>query len=46
MTLAVIDPADGVVHELKTPYASYGALSVKEVRHLTRHVRPGFYCVR
>eukprot|EP00208_Stichococcus_sp_RCC1054_P002843 CAMPEP_0206138646 /NCGR_PEP_ID=MMETSP1473-20131121/3468_1 /ASSEMBLY_ACC=CAM_ASM_001109 /TAXON_ID=1461547 /ORGANISM="Stichococcus sp, Strain RCC1054" /LENGTH=673 /DNA_ID=CAMNT_0053532135 /DNA_START=1045 /DNA_END=3066 /DNA_ORIENTATION=+ len=31
MTLAVIDPADGVVHELKTPYASYGALSVKEV---------------
>lgn len=32
MTLAVIDPADGVVHELRTPYASYGALSVKQVR--------------
>ena len=32
MTLAVIDPADGVVHELQTPYASYGALSVKQAR--------------
>lgn len=30
-TLAVINPADGSVKELSTPYASYGNISVQQV---------------
>ena len=31
-TLAVINPKDGSVKELRTPYASYGNISVQQVR--------------
>lgn len=38
-SLAVVDPKEGTLTDLHTPFTSFGSLSVAQVVHSAKHVR-------